>query len=790
MPGADPLNLPGGLRFGIGQPVRRVEDRRFLTGRGRYVDDLNLPRQAYGVAVMSPHAHALIRAVDTRTALGMPGVLCVLTGADLARDGISALPPSLMPEDIGGPKGFRTLRPLLAVDRVRHVGERVAFVIAETRDQALDAAEAIVVDYEALPAVVDVADAVAQGAPTLWPDCPTGNVSFTLSFGDQAKTAAAFAVAKHRIALRLKNNRLAASPVEPRAMVGVYDFADETYTLHNASQNPHGNRMMLARAVFNVSESRIRVVSPDVGGGFGLKGNLHPEEGLVLWASRRCGRPVKWTATRSESLAGDHHGRDQLIEGEMALDGDGHILAVRAKALHAVGAYVAATSVIPLYFSMRFIPNVYDIKTVHLETKAVFVNTSTVTSYRGAGRPEAAYVIERLIDKAARVTGIDPVELRRRNFISPAAMPYTTQTQYVYDSGEFARVVDRCLAAADWQGFAARATRSEAMGLRRGRALSYYIEQGGNFNDRMEIRFDPGGTATIVAGTHSHGQGHATTYAQLLHEWLGLPFASIRFVQGDTDAVPFGRGTFAARSSMVGGAALKAAAETIIEKAKRMAALLLEAAEADLVFADGAFNIVGTDRHIALPEVAKAFYRAGGITNQVGVGLEAAGTYAGDPPNHPNGCHICEVEVDPETGAVTVDRYTVIDDAGTLINPLICEGQVHGGLAQGIGQALAEEIVYAKDSGQLLSGSFMDYAMPRAGDLPGFDVAFEEVPCLTNPLGVKGIGEAGAVASPPTVINAILDALQPLGVADIDMPATPLRVWVAIEQARRARQKE
>jgi carbon-monoxide dehydrogenase large subunit len=782
LPGANPLNL----RFGIGQPVRRVEDRRFLTGRGRYVDDLNLPRQAYGVALMSPHAHALIRAIDTRTAEAMPGVLCVLTGADLARDGIGALPPSLMPEDIGGPKGFRTLRPLLAVVRVRHVGERVAFIVADTRAQALDAADAVVVDYDPLPAVVDVADAVAAGAPLLWSDCPTGNVSFTLSFGDAAKTEAAFAAATHRVGLTLKNNRLAASPIEPRAMVGVYDFADDTYTLHNASQNPHGNRAMLARAVFNVPETRVRVVSPDVGGGFGLKGNLHPEEGLVLWASRRCGRPVKWTATRAESLAGDHHARDQVIDGEMALDSDGRILAVRAKALHAVGAYVAATAVIPLYFSMRFIPNVYDIATVHLETKAVFVNSSTVTSYRGAGRPEAAYFIERLIDKAARVIGIDPVELRRRNFIRAAAMPYTTPTQYVYDSGDFARVLDRCLKAADWQGFAARTAQSRAKGVLRGRALSYYIEQGGNFNDRMEIRFDPGGTATIVAGTHSHGQGHATTYAQLLHQWLGLPFDSIRFVQGDTDAVPFGRGTFAARSSMVGGAALKAAAETIIEKAKRMAALLLEAAEADLAFADGAFHIAGTDRRIALPEVAKAFYRAGGITNQVGVGLEAGGTYAGDPPNHPNGCHICELEVDPETGVVAIDRYHVVDDAGTLINPLICEGQVHGGLAQGIGQALLEEIVYAKDSGQLLTGSFMDYAMPRAADVPRFKVAFEEVPCLTNPLGVKGIGEAGAVASPPTVINAILDALNPLGVTDIDMPATPLRIWTAIERARRA----
>jgi carbon-monoxide dehydrogenase large subunit len=771
------------MKFGIGQPVRRVEDRRFLVGRGRYVDDINLPRQTYGVAVMSPHPHATIRAIDTQAAQAMPGVLLILTGADLAADGIGAMPPSLMPEDLGGPKGYRTLRPLLATDRVRHVGERVAFVVAETLAQARDAAEAIEVDYEPLPAVVRVDDAVAPGAPKLWVDCPTGNISFTLSFGDESATNAAFARASHVVALRLKNNRLAASPVEPRAVLGDYNFADETFTLYNASQNPHGNRAMLARAIFGVAETKIRVVSPDVGGGFGLKGNLHPEEGLVLWASKRCGRPVKWTGTRAESLMGDHHGRDQMIAGEMALDETGRILAVRAKALHAVGSHVAATSVIPLYFSMRFIPSVYDIGTVHLETQAVFINTTTLTSYRGAGRPEAIYFIERLIDKAARALDIDPVEIRRRNFIAAAAMPYATRTNYVYDSGEFSRVMDRCLAGADWNGFAARQAVSRAKGLLRGRAISYYIEQGGNFNDRMEVRFDPGGTATIVAGTHSHGQGHATTYAQLLHEWLGLPFDAIRFVQGDTDAVPFGRGTFAARSSMVGGAALKAAADAIVEKARPMAAMLLEAAEADLLFADGNFQIAGTDRRIALNEVAKAFYRPGGITDKVGVGLEASGTYGSEPPNHPNGCHVCELEIDPETGAVAIDRYTVVDDAGMLINPLICEGQVHGGLAQGIGQALFEEIVYDRSTGQLLSGSFMDYGMPRADNFPRFDVGFEEVLCRTNPLGVKGIGEAGAIASPPTIVNAILDALRPLGVTDIAMPATPQRVWKAIAQA-------
>jgi len=779
-----PMGKEETMRFGIGQPVRRVEDRRFLIGRGRYVDDINLPRQAYGVCVMSPHPHAVIRNIDAVAARAMEGVACVLTGADLAVDGIGSIPPALMPEDLGGPKGFRTMRPLLAIDRVRHVGERVAFVVADSLAQARDAAEAIEVDYEVLPSVTDVEDAVARNISPLWAEAPNGNVSFTLSFGDKATTDAAFAKAANVVSLRLRNNRLAACPVEPRAAIGDYNVAEQSFTLYNASQNPHGNRAMLARAVFGIPETKIRVISPDVGGGFGLKGNIHPEEGLVLWASKRCSRPVKWTGTRSESLMGDHHGRDQVITGAMALDADGKILGVRAKALHAVGSYVFATAVIPLYFSLRFIPNVYDIKAVDLETQAVFTNTTTVTSYRGAGRPEAIYFIERLLDKAARTLNLDPADIRRRNFIAPAAMPYTTQTQYIYDSGEFSRVMDRCMALADWNGFGARRVETESRGKLRGRAIGYYIEQGGNFNDRMEVRFDPGGTATIIAGTHSHGQGHATTYAQMLHEWLGLSIETIRFVQGDTDAVAYGRGTFAARSSMVGGAALKAAATRIIEKAKPMAAILMEAAEADLAFSDGAFRIVGTDRQISISEVAKAFYRPGGITDRFGVGLEASGTYGTDPPNHPNGCHICEIEVDRDTGGTTVVRYSVIDDAGILINPMICEGQVHGGLAQGIGQALLESIVYERGSGQLLTGSFMDYGMPRADMLPDFAVGFEEVACLTNPLGVKGIGEAGAIARPPTVINALLDALAPLGVTDIEMPATPERVWQAMSKTR------
>jgi carbon-monoxide dehydrogenase large subunit len=497
----------------------------------------------------------------------------------------------------------------------------------------------------------------------------------------------------------------------------------------------------------------------------------------VLWASRLVRRPVKWTATRSESLMGDAHGRDQVVTGELALDENGKILALRSHARHAVGAYLTGPGLVPSVFALRFQPSVYDIQTIHITAQGVFTNTTPLTPYRGAGRPEAIYLMERLLDRAAQAVGIDQAEIRRRNLIDPSAMPYKTPTLYVYDSGDFGQLMERCLALADWSGFAARRAASERAGKRRGRSVAFLIEQGGVFNERMELRFDPGGTVTIVAGTFSHGQGHATTYAQLVCDWIGVPFDAIRFVQGDTDQVPFGRGTYAARSSMLGGCALKAAADAVIEKAKPMAATLMEAAAGDVEFKDGEFRIVGTDKSMPMMDVAKAFYYRMGVTDKFGVGLEASGTFATDPPNFPNGCHCCEVEVDMDTGEVRLDRYFAVDDVGLAINPLICEGQVHGGLAQGIGQALMEHAVYDRQSGQLVSGTFMDYAMPRAENFPEFVTALAEIPAKTNPLGVKGIGEAGCVASPPAVINALLDALAPLGVDHIDMPATPQKVW-------------
>ncbi|HZS69538.1 MAG TPA: xanthine dehydrogenase family protein molybdopterin-binding subunit [Burkholderiales bacterium] len=779
-------------RHGIGQAVRRVEDQRFLTGRARYVDDIQLPHMLHGAVVMSPHAHARIKGIDTSAALEMPGVHLVLTGADAQREKLGGIPPLFMPEDMGGPKGYRTFRPLLEPAKARYVGDRIAFVVADTPELARIAAEQVVVDYEPLPAVVNVADAAKEGAPKVWDDNAAGNLAFPLMMGNKDATDAAFAKAKHTVSMRLYNNRITAATMEPRACLGEYNAADDAFTLYTSSQNPHGVRTILCGPVFHMPEIKLRVVSPDVGGGFGMKGDIYPEDGLVLWASKKLRRPVKWVATRTEALLGDNHGRDQLISAEMALDDNGKILAIRAQALHSVGAYVTNAGVVPVLCSLRNIPNVYVVPAMLVMSKATFTHTTPLGPYRGAGRPEASYVIERLMDEAAKKLNLDPVELRRRNFIQPSQMPYNTTANWTvgapagwtYDSGDFARLTDRAIELADWGGFQQRKQQSEAKGRLRGRSLIYYLEDSGVFNERMELRFDPSGMVTVVAGTHSHGQGHATTYAQLVSDWLGVPFENVRLVQGDTDAVSFGRGTYASRSAMLGGSALRAASDAIIAKAKDMAAHLLEAAAADLEFKEGKFTVAGTDRGIPLTEVAKAFYRPVGPTTKFGTGLDASGS-SNHPPTFPNGCHVCEVEVDPDTGVVEIARYVVVDDVGRVINPLICHGQIDGALAQGIGQALMEHVAFDAESGQMLSASFMDYAMPRATDFAVHaEMEFVDVPAKTNPLGVKGIGEAGCVGAPPAVMNAILDALRPRGVQHLDMPATPRRVWEALQRAR------
>jgi aerobic carbon-monoxide dehydrogenase large subunit len=776
-------------KFGIGQAVRRVEDQRFTTGTGRYVGDIELPRQCYGVTVLSSHAHATIKRVDVTAARVASGVVCVLTGADAGTDKIAGIPPFFMPESWGGPKGFATTRPVLIADRVRCVGDHVAFVVAETEAQARDAAELVVVDYEPLPALVDLEAAAQPQAAKIWSDCPNGNIAVTIAFGDKAATDAAFAAAKHVASVRVVNNRVTANPIEPRCALGIYDAADGRYTLYATSQDPHSVRAAVS-ASLHVPESKIRVSSPDVGGGFGMKANLYPDDILVLWAARRCGRPVKWVATRSEGLLCDNHARDQIAYAELALDANGKFLAIRSTAYQALGAYWWAAATAPLFWSLMFIPSLYDVQTVDIKTCAVFTNTGPTSVYRGAGRPEAIYLIERLVDRAAQVTGIDRVELRRRNLIRPEALPYHTPTHHTYDSGEFEKVMDKCLALADWKGFVARRRESERRGRLRGRAVTPYIELGGVMNDRMEIRFDPSGMVSIIAGTHSHGQGHATAFAQLVAEWLGVPFEAINYIQGDTEKVAFGRGTFAARSSLVGGNALRVAADAIIARGKEMASALMEAAPGDIEFDAGTYTVAGTDKRMPIGDVARAFFAVAGPVTRLGLGLDGVGTWSGVPggaPNYPNGCQVCEVEVDPETGAVRIDRFAAVDDLGMTINPMICEGQIHGGIAQGVGQALFESIVYDDGSGQLMTGSFLDYGMPRADDFPAIVSELVEIPAKTNPLGVKGIGEAGTIAAPPTVVNAVLDALSARGVEHIDMPLTPARIWQAAKANGKAK---
>ncbi len=766
------------MAFGVGQPVTRKEDPRFLTGRGRYVADIDLPRQTHAVFIFSPHAHATIKSIDKKAAEAAPGVVAVLTGKDYAADGLGTINPEAMPEDFGGPKGYRTQHYPLAVDKVRYVGERVAIVIAESEAQARDAVELVAIDYETLPAVVRASDAVKAGAPQVYAESPN-NTCFTLRMGNVDAVEPAFAKATHVTKLELFNNRLNAFTMEPRGAIGEYDSRDERYTLYTSTQNVHGIRHGLSHNILHVPEGRIRVIAKDVGGGFGMKGNLYPEEAVLPWAAKKVGRPVKWIPTRSDAFLGDDQGRDLVVSAELALDAEGRFLALRWKGLHNVGAYIEGSGIVPVLFVMRLAPTVYDIPAVAVFNSAVFTNTPPTIPYRGAGRPEAVYIMERLIDKAAHEMKLDRAEIRKKNFIKPAAMPYATKTGWTYDTGDYAAAMGKCQSLADWQGYDGRKAASERAGKRRGRGIVAYVDNTGIFSDRMEIRFDPSGTVTVHAGTLSHGQGHETTYAQMVSEWLSIPFESIRLVQADTDEVAAGRGTYASRSMMVGGSALRAAANDVIEKGKRFAAHFMEANAADITFAEGKFTIAGTDKSMPIQQVAAMSYIPMGIPAELGMGLRGDGTFVANVPSFPNGCHICEVEIDPDTGAVAVERYTVVDDIGTVINPLLAAGQIHGGVVQGAGQALLEDIVHDQ-SGQFLTGSLMDYAVPRAGDMPSIKVDFSPVPSKSNPLGVKGVGEGGTVASTPTIINAILDALAPLGVETIPMPATAQRVWQAI----------
>lgn len=773
------------MKFGIGQPVPRTEDPRFLKGVGRYVADLLPPNLAHGVVLRSPHAHARITSIDTAEAKRAPGVLAVLTGADARTDKLGVLPCTAPPIAFGGPpKAFMALHPVLPHDRVRFVGDPVAFVVAETLNQARDAAELVRVDYEVLPAIASTGDAHKPGAPLVWEGAPS-NTWFAMERGDKAAADAAFARAAHVVSLKIINNRLSANSMEARVALAEYDPTSGKTTLHTSTQQPHKVRASLAGAVFREPEMKFRVISPDVGGGFGMKGGVFPEDALVSWAARKTGRPVKWVAERSESIQSDCHGRDSVSDASLALDKDGKFIGLRVATNYCQGAYLTASAGVPAGMGSMALTNVYDIQAAHIAFRAVYTNTTPVGPYRGAGKPEAIYVMERLVDKAAAEMNIDPIEIRRRNYIRPAAIPYKTPLVLVHDSANYEAVMDMAVEAADWKGYAKRKAESKKRGKLRGRGVAYFMEICGPFNDRMEIRFDENGSVTVVSGTHSHGQGHETVYAQMISEWLGVDFNSVRMIQGDTDAVGFGRGTYGSRSMTIGGSALKNAADVLIEKAKKMAGHVLEASATDIQFADGKFTVVGTDKSIGLVELARKSYAPAGWPGELGVGLEAVGTFTPTRSNFANGCHVCEVEVDPDTGDVKIVRYIGVDDSGVIINPLLFEGQIHGGLAMGIGQALLEHVAFDDDTGQLLSGSFMDYAMPKAEHFSSFEMHDLPDRCRSNPIGVKGAGESGTVGAPPTVINAIVDALRERGVTDVPMPATPLRVWQAMQSAAR-----
>jgi aerobic carbon-monoxide dehydrogenase large subunit len=771
-------------QFGIGQPVRRVEDRRFITGHGNYVDDIQLPRQTHAAMLRSPHAHARIAAIDATAALSAPGVLAVFTGDDLSHDGIGTIPCLSAVTNRDGSPSVLPPHPAIARGRVRHVGDTVAMVVAESAAAARDAAELIAVDYEPLPASIDTAHALDPGQPQVWDEAP-GNLCFDWEVGDRAAVERALAGARHRITLELVNNRVVVNSMEPRGAIGEYDPGEGSYTLWSSTQGSHFVRNLLADSVFKIPENRIRVVTRDVGGGFGMKLFLYPEHILVLWAAKKVRRPVKWTPDRADAFMTDTQGRDNVTRLELALDDELRFQALDVGLIANMGAYLSNFAPeIPTASGALMHSGVYAIPAIHVGVKGVFTNTVPVDAYRGAGRPEAAYAIERLVDYAAGQLGLPPAELRRRNFIKPEAMPYQTALGLNYDSGEFARNLDQALAAADLAGFPARRAEARARGRYRGLGHAVYIEQSGFPPDEFaELRFDQSGTLTILMGTQSSGQGHQTAYTQLAAERLGIDPDKVRVLQGDTAAISFGRGTGGSRSIPVGGASLIQAADKLIAKGRRIAAHLFEAAEADVEFADGVFSVSGTDRRLGIEEVARAAFDPARQAQGVEPGFDESGHFTPPQPTFPNGCHVCEVEIEPDTGHIDILRYLVVDDFGTVINPLLLAGQVQGGVAQGVGQAMLERTVFDRETGQLLTGSLTDYCIARAEDLPAIEFAYNIVPCRTNPLGVKGAGEAGAIGAPPALVNAVVDALAELGIEHLDMPLTPERVWGAIRSA-------
>jgi carbon-monoxide dehydrogenase large subunit len=777
--------------FGVGASVPRYEDLRLVRGAGQYTDDMHFPGETHLVVVRSPHAAAKIVGIDTSAARALPGVLAVLTGADSVADGLGLINCGVERKKADGSPMPRPPYHVLAVDEVRFVGDAVAAVVAETPYAALEAADLVAVAYEAKPSVTDCAEAAKAGAPVVWPQLAPDNVCYVVKNGNVAAVDAAFANAVHVTRLDYRITRVSTNAMEPRNAVGLYDAVEDRMTLYAGTQVPHRIRSEIAQHIFRIPQHKLRVVSRDVGGGFGMKGSHYPEYMLCLWAARKLGRPVRWTATRSESFVSDYHGRDSHWHVELALDKDGIFLGLRAKVTANVGAYLGLSTTLPPANNIGGIAGVYRTPAICSEVTAFFTNTGPMSPYRGAGRPEATYAIETVIDKAADEMGLDRVEIRRRNLIPSWAMPYKTGLVFEYDCGEFEKNIDLALEAADWDGFAERRRESERQGKLRGIGIANAIEvAAGPFGrpseEFAELRFDPGGNLTLLLGTHNHGQGHETAFRQMAKTLLGVDPERVRVLWGDTVLVTHGIGTFGSRSMIVGGMSLKRASEKIIDRGRKIAAHILEAGVGDIVFERGSFKVAGTDRTVRIEDVAKVSYRPHGLPVGEEVGLWAQAMVAPDNITYPNGCHICEVEVDPETGEVDVAGYAVIDDVGTVVNPLLVKGQIHGGIAQGLGQALMETVEYDPDNGQMLTASYMDYGMPRARDFPYIDVHSNPVPTATNPFGVKGVGEAGTVGALPAVMSAVLDALRPLGVKNLQMPASPHHVWQAIRGARAA----
>jgi len=782
---------------GIGARVRRKEDKRFLTGKGRYADDINRPGQTHAYFVRSQVAHADIKNLDTSAAEKAEGVIAVLTGADVAADELGGLPCGWGIMGKNDVPMHEPPHPILAIGTVRHVGDPIAVVIAETKKQAKAAAQLIEVDLEEKPAVANIRAALTDGAPLVHDGAP-GNVAFDWEIGDRAAMEEAFANAAHVAEIDIDNNRLIPNAIEPRVAVAEFDTGTGDYTLFVTSQNPHVHRLLIAAFVLHIPEEKFRVVAPDVGGGFGSKIFPYPEESVVTWAAAKLGRPVKWTAERSESFMTDAHGRDHVSHAELALDADGKFLALKVSTLANLGGYVSAFGgAVPTFLYAPLLAGTYTTPAIYCEVKGVFTHTVPVDAYRGAGRPEATYLLERLVDRAARETGISQIDIRRRNFIAPDAFPYQTPVASCYDSGDYEATLSAALKKADVDGFEKRKADAALRGKKRGLGFSTYLEACGvapsavagqlgaraGLYESAVVRVHPTGGVTVFTGTHSHGQSHETTFAQLVNERLGVGLEHIEVVHGDTARIQFGMGTYGSRSLAVGGEALIRAMDKVIEKGKKIAAHLMEASENDIEFEGGSFKVTGTDKETPFGAVAFAAYVPHNYPLEtLEPGLEETAFF--DPLNFtfPGGCHICEVEVDPATGVTEVVNFTAVDDVGRVINPMIVEGQVHGGVTQGIGQALLEGCVY-DDNGQLLTGSYMDYTMPRADNVPSYNVGTELTLCAHNTLGVKGVGEVGAIGSPPAVINAIVDALSDLGVTDVSMPATSQNVWRAIQAA-------